>query len=124
MLSAISVAVAAAGILVGFLVYGSGKIDWLSLRTRMGGLQRFLSKGWRFDDVFAAVLVAPGKAIAAFLAYVFDRRFVDGMVNGVGVLLQRLASVGRRVQTGLVRNYALAFLLGAVVIFVFVGLKF
>jgi NADH-quinone oxidoreductase subunit L len=123
-LSAISVAVAGAGILVGFLVYGSGKIDWLSLRARMGGLQRFLSKGWRFDDVFAAVLVAPGKAIAAFLAFVFDRRFVDGMVNGVGVLLQRLASVGRRVQTGLVRNYALAFLLGAVVIFVFVGLKF
>ncbi len=123
-LSAISVAVAAAGILVGFLVYGSGKIDWLALRTRMGSFQRFLSKGWYLDDVYAAVLVAPGKSVAAFLAYVFDRRFVDGMVNGVGVLFQRLASVGRLVQTGLVRNYALAFLLGAVVIFVFVGLKF
>ncbi len=123
-LSVISVAVALAGILVGFFVYGSGKIDRLALRTRMGSFQRFLSKGWGFDDAYAAVLVAPGKAVAAFLAYVFDKRFVDGIVNGVGVLFQRLASVGRRVQTGLVRNYALAFLLGAVVIFVFMGLKF
>jgi NADH-quinone oxidoreductase subunit L len=45
---------------------------------------------------------------------VVDARVVDGAVNGLGRAFQRLASAGRVVQTGFVRTYALAFLLGAV----------
>jgi NADH-quinone oxidoreductase subunit L len=69
------------------------------------------------------LLVAPGRAGSAFLAYVVDARWIDGAVDGVGRLFQWGASAGRRVQTGLVRTYGLAFLVGVVLIFVYVGVR-
>lgn len=122
-LTALSVSVAVAAILVGWFVYGSGRIDWLALRVRVAGLQRFLAHAWYVDDVYSTVLVAPAKAGSAFLAYVVDLHWIDGAVNAVGQLFQWSASAGRRVQTGLVRNYGLAFLLGVVAIFVYVGFR-
>ncbi len=122
-LSAISVVVALAGIASAWLVYGSGRIDWVALRARLSGLQRFLARGWYFDDAYAATLVTPGKAGSAFLAYVFDERVIDGAVNEIGHVTTALASVSRRVQTGLVRNYALAFLLGVVAVLVYFGFR-
>ena len=47
-----------------------------------------------------------------------DRRVVDGLVNLVGWVAQESSFGFRRVQTGLVQNYALLMLLG---IFLFVG---
>jgi NADH-quinone oxidoreductase subunit L len=115
----IATAVALAGIALGWLVYGSGLIDWAAVRVRLGVVQRALQRGWYFDDVYGAVIVLPGKVTSAFLAYVFDQRVIDGAVNGLGTAFGRLAGAGRRVQTGLVRSYALVFLLGAVALLLF-----
>jgi NADH-quinone oxidoreductase subunit L len=112
-LSLIATVVAAAGIGLGWLVYGSRWIDWTALRVRWATAQRALARGFYLDDAYGTMLVVPGKAASAFLAYVFDGRVVDGAVNGLGEAFARLAGVGRRVQSGLVRTYALAFLLGA-----------
>jgi NADH-quinone oxidoreductase subunit L len=115
-LTLIAVGVALAGIALGWLVYGSGLIDWLALRTRLALVHRALARGFFVDDAYGALLVLPGKAASAFAAYVFDQRVVDGLWNGIGSGFGRLATVGRRVQSGLVRSYALAFLLGVVAI--------
>jgi NADH-quinone oxidoreductase subunit L len=122
-LAIISVVVALAGIGVGWFVYGSGRIDWAALRVRLSSLQRFLAGGWYIDDVYATVVAAPGLAGSAFLAYVVDAGVIDGVVNSVGRLFQWLAGVGRRVQTGFVRTYALVFLVGAVALLVYVGFR-
>jgi NADH-quinone oxidoreductase subunit L len=114
-------AVALAGVALGWLVYGSGMIDWAAVRVRLGVVQRALSRGWYVDDLYGSVVVLPGKVTSAFLAYVFDQRVIDGAVNGVGTAFGRLAGTGRRVQTGLVRSYALVFLLGAVALLLFVA---
>jgi NADH-quinone oxidoreductase subunit L len=116
----IATAVALAGLAVGWLVYGSGVIDWAAVRVRLGVIQRALARGWYVDDVYGSVVVLPGKVTSAFLAYVFDQRVIDGAVNGLGAAFGRLAGTGRRVQTGLVRSYALVFLLGAVALLLFV----
>ena len=50
-----------------------------------------------------------------------DMKFVDGAVNLVGTILASLSGTFRRVQTGLVQNYALVMLMG---IFVLVGLYY
>jgi NADH-quinone oxidoreductase subunit L len=113
-LTLIAIGVALAGIGVGWLVYGSGMIDWLALRTRLALLHRTLARGFFVDDAYGALLVLPGKAASAFTAYVLDQRVIDGAMNGIGTGFGRLASVGRRIQSGLVRSYALAFLLGVV----------
>jgi NADH-quinone oxidoreductase subunit L len=113
-LALISVAVALVGIGLAWFVYRSGQVDWVALRDRFRLVRRTFETGWWFDTVYGAVLVAPGKAVSAFMAYVVDQRVIDGAVNWVGRGFTSLASVGRRVQTGLVRTYALAVLFGAV----------
>jgi NADH-quinone oxidoreductase subunit L len=119
----VSQVVAVGGLLLAWVAYASGRIDWLALRLRLSSLHRFLQGGMYVDDVYSSVLVAPGKAGAAFLAYRVDALAVDGAVNGAGIVVQWLARTGRRVQTGLVRNYALAFLVGALLLFVYVGFR-
>jgi NADH-quinone oxidoreductase subunit L len=113
-LSTIASAVALVGLALGLVVYGSRWVDWAALRVRLSPVHRTLARGFFVDDVYGALLVLPGKAAAAFTAYVFDQRVVDGAVNSLGEAFRRLAGAGRRLQTGLVRSYALAFLLGAV----------
>jgi NADH-quinone oxidoreductase subunit L len=64
-------------------------------------------------------LVLPGKALASWCAYFFDARVIDGAVNGTARLVSSASWIGRRFQTGFVRNYALTFLLGVVLAFSF-----
>jgi NADH-quinone oxidoreductase subunit L len=123
-LTIISVVVALAGIGLALFVYLSGKIDWIALRARFGGLKRLLQRGFYFDDVYGGGLVAPAKLGSAFLAYVFDKRVIDGTINALGRAVGALAGAGRRVQTGLVRNYALGILLGAVAVLFFLAARF
>jgi NADH-quinone oxidoreductase subunit L len=75
-----------------------------------------LKNGWYVDDLYAAVIEAPGRMVSAWLAYVFDLKVVDGAVNGVGAVVRASGSRLRAVQSGYVRNYALAIVVGAVVL--------
>ena len=52
--------------------------------------------------------------IPDWAAFSFDARLVDGIVNGVGVLVKRISAGLRPLQTGLVRNYALVLAAGVV----------
>jgi NADH-quinone oxidoreductase subunit L len=63
------------------------------------------------DEAYRASIVRPGRALADGFAW-FDRRGVDGVVNGTARATTGLAGVGRRVQNGMVRGYALAVLGG------------
>ena len=58
-------------------------------RADAAPLQRVLEHGWYVDDYYSALLVTPGKAVAAWLAYVFDTRVIDGVVNGIGAAVRR-----------------------------------
>ena len=122
-LTVISVGVAVLGIATGWLVYRSGRIDWVALRTRLWPLHRTLAHGWWFDTIYGWVLVSPGKAGAAFAAYVVDKRIVDGAGNLLAKGFSLAAGAARRLQTGRVRNYALGFLLGVVALMLYVAVK-
>jgi NADH-quinone oxidoreductase subunit L len=122
-ISVIGAAVAVAALGLMWLTYGSGRVDWLALRVRLGSMQRLFASGWYVDQAYSTLIVTPGKTAAAFAAYVVDAKVIDGVVNGLGGGTRKLAAVGRRVQTGFVRNYALAFLAGSVAVLVYVGLR-
>jgi len=56
----------------------------------------------------------------------FDQRIVDGLVNGIAGFMTGMAGVLRRFQTGMVRDYAFAVIIGLVVlvnIFFFIAIK-
>ena len=54
----------------------------------------------------------------------FDVRVIDGIVNGIGTVTQRVGDGIRRIQTGRVQNYALGIALGLlalVALFIFLA---
>ncbi|MFL6224897.1 MAG: NADH-quinone oxidoreductase subunit L, partial [Actinomycetes bacterium] len=71
------------------------------------------------DQVYEFFTVNLGRAVAAYLARTVDQRGIDGAVNGLAELVGDSARRGRRVQSGLVRSYALGVLGGAVLIVAF-----
>jgi NADH-quinone oxidoreductase subunit L len=122
-MSTIGGTVAIFGLVLAWLVYASGRVDWTALGDRLEPLPRTLLHGWYWDEAYAKLLVTPGKALARLTAFVVDATWVDGLVNGVGGGVTRLAEAGRLLQTGFVRTYALAFLLGAVALLAWIGVR-
>ena len=76
------------------------------------------ARAWRYDETITKVAGGPGRRAFNEVAR-FDRRFVDGAVNGVGSLVQAGANWLRQSQTGKVRSYALGIAVGAVILLVY-----
>jgi NADH-quinone oxidoreductase subunit L len=69
-----------------------------------------------YGDAFnEAVLMRPGQWLTRLSVY-FDNRGVDGLVNTVAATLGGSSGRLRRVQTGVVRTYALSMFVGAVLL--------
>lgn len=83
---------------------------------------RFLAEvlDWKFwHDYFHDSVIKRGfDTIANFLKTPFDIGLIDGIVNGVGWLIRQISDEMRGVQTGYVRTYAVAVLLGVVAVVV------
>jgi NADH-quinone oxidoreductase subunit L len=118
-LSAVATGMAAVGAGTAWLLYGSGRVDWLALRSRFATGWRALAERLYVDQVYEFFTVTLGRAVAAFLAVTVDQRAIDGAVNGIAELVWAGARGGRRLQSGLVRTYALGVLGGAVLIVAF-----
>jgi NADH-quinone oxidoreductase subunit L len=118
-LSVAATGMAAIGAGIAWLLYGSGRVDWLAMRVRFAPAWRTLAERLYVDQVYEFFTVTLGRAVAAFLAVTVDQRAIDGAVNGVAELVGVGARSGRRLQSGLVRSYALGVLGGAVLIVAF-----
>ena len=142
-LMAFSVAIALAGILLARKFYVTSPETSERMAERFAGAHRTLSHKYYVDELYGATAIA-GTFAAARGLWTFDRKVVDGAVNGtswitvisswfsgltdrtvvdgvvnlVGRVVQESSLVFRRFQTGLVQNYALLMLFG---IFAFVG---
>ena len=118
LLSVLATLVAAGGLAVAWWLYLSGRVDWLEQRRRRAGLWRALAGGLYVDRAYELVTVRLDGTLAR-LADLFDRRVVDGAVQGLADLVGAAARRGRGLQTGLVRTYAVGVLGGAVLIIAF-----
>ncbi|MBW3596284.1 MAG: NADH-quinone oxidoreductase subunit L [Planctomycetes bacterium] len=70
-----------------------------------------------FDELYYALLVRPFELLSR-MAYWIDNRLVDGLVNLVGRAPPALGWVARSLQGGLVQFYALAMVLGVLILIV------
>lgn len=107
-----SVTVASIGTAIGVRLFRSDNGD--RIRAITARLQPFYvgSKGrWFFDDLNDLIFVRLGGRVA-HAAWWFDRKIVDGAVNGVGTLTSSGGRGLRQIQTGRVQNYALGIALG------------
>jgi NADH-quinone oxidoreductase subunit L len=139
-----SVMIAAAGIWTAYRFYVQNPETADQLKDRYAGAHTLLYNKYYVDELYDATFVS-GTMKSAFGLWGFDRRVVDGAVNGSGWLTvfaswvsglfdryvvdgavnlvgrssEESSFVFRRVQTGLIQNYALLMLAG---VFAFVSI--
>jgi NADH-quinone oxidoreductase subunit L len=75
-------------------------------------LARLLANKYYVDELYETAVLGPVRRLCALFGE-FDRKVVDGVVNAAGAVAEVAAQVLKLFQTGYVRNYALAFFLGA-----------
>ncbi|MEK7879080.1 MAG: proton-conducting transporter membrane subunit, partial [candidate division NC10 bacterium] len=110
----LSVIAAVAGVLVAWRLYGARPVRAEAIGRPRNGVHRLLLEKYYVDEIYDACVVRPIGRLSEFLARIFDLRFIDGIVNGVGKAVVGWAQGMRRLQTGYVASYALTMLAGAV----------
>ncbi len=139
-----SVLIAVAGILTARRVDLTNPEISTGLAERYAGAHRLLSNKYYVDELYDATAISGTKSAArglwsvdrqvvdgavngagwmtlfsAWVSGLSDKHIVDGAVNGVGWTAEESSYWFRRLQTGLVQNYALLMLFGVAA---FVGL--
>jgi NADH-quinone oxidoreductase subunit L len=120
-LAGLAVLVAVVALALTWWIYGSRRADPARFRARMEPWATAAQHGWYVDRAYDVVLIQPSKTFARLVADVVDRRVIDGAVNGIGVLVERVSAAGRLVQTGFVRTYAVVLFVGAVAVLGYIG---
>ena len=89
------------------------------IRSRFGGLYRWWQSSYYWDRFYEHTLVRPIIGGAHRALAPFDQRIVDGLVNATARVSMALSWLFGRFQTGIVQNYALAIVLGSVLMIAF-----
>jgi NADH-quinone oxidoreductase subunit L len=112
-----STTVATIGIFVARSIYRNKKKDAVEPTTNLGGLHTLLWKKYMVDEVYQALFVNTTYALSnSFLWKIFDVKGIDGIVNGTAKLISGIAERLRKIQTGVVQNYATVMMAGIVLI--------
>ena len=136
----ISVAVALIGIFIAYLFYL--KRPELAKQTAecFPGLYKILYNKYYVDEAYNLAFVQPTLNLGTFLADydlkiidgavngsafitrntsafsgIFDLKIIDGIVNRIAWLLKQKSFIFRKVQTGVIQNYALAIIFGLLI---------
>ena len=107
LLLVVAIIIAVAGVVASIAVYAKGKFKVIE--------PKILADAWRYDSAVSAIVGGPGRAAFGGVA-AFDAKIVDGAVNGIGTEVRAASGLLRKMQSGLVRSYALVIGLGAVVL--------
>jgi NADH-quinone oxidoreductase subunit L len=81
------------------------------------GFAKVLANKWYVDEIYDALLVKPLDALAKFFSGFVERSVIDGIVNGVGRLVQYGSRQIRLLQSGQVGGYVLLMVIGILVLF-------
>jgi NADH-quinone oxidoreductase subunit L len=117
-LATIALVVAIVGIVIGRALYRNGlpASGDDPVEERLGPFAKVLANAYYFDVGVARFVSGPLTAVARFISGDVDRKGVDGAINGIAAGFRAAGGGLRRIQTGLVRNYALAIVLGTVLL--------
>jgi NADH-quinone oxidoreductase subunit L len=80
------------------------------------GFAKVLANKWYVDEIYDALVVRPLDLLAQFLVFI-DKNIVDGIVNGIGKLVQYGSRQLRLLQSGLVGGYVLLMVVGILILF-------
>ena len=111
-----SVVIVVIGLYLTWLVYVQRRVSSVGTRRRFGPLATIAERKFFFDEVYQWVINEIVLKIAALTAFI-DRAWVNDIgIDGPGKTTRWGGSVLKYLQTGMVYNYALGMVIGAVVL--------
>ncbi len=109
----IGAAIAVAGIMIAYRIWFAKPATSARLQVRLPRVHSFLSHKWYFDELIEISVVRPSQWIGRFAESVLERGVITGGVTGGTLGIVRACSAAvRRWQTGFVRYYAAAVVMG------------
>jgi NADH-quinone oxidoreductase subunit L len=116
---ALSVAVAGVGIWLAWRTYGAdrGLAGGESWAERYPAVHRLLVNKYWVDEIYDEMVVRPRRAIARFCWKVVDAILIEGVVHTGPFVTRLFGDIGRFTTTGNVRDYALYFFIGVILLF-------
>jgi NADH-quinone oxidoreductase subunit L len=110
----IAVLVVAAGVALAFLLVGRREVPREAPQD-VSFVTRAARRDVYGDAINDELVVKPGKRLTSGLL-VFDRSVVDGLFTGGAATVGGVGALGRRLQNGFVRSYALSLLGGVLLV--------
>ena len=118
-LLAVSVLAVAAGFVAAYWIYIRNWGLGARLTKSAQWLYDIVYNKYYVDEAYTEVIVKPLRMLADTLTTTVEEQIIDGAVNGLARLTSLAGEGLRRVQTGHVRNYALAMFIGIVAVMVY-----
>jgi NADH-quinone oxidoreductase subunit L len=112
MLMALTTVVAIIAILIAWMRYKNYREE------QPGSFGKLLEHKWYVDELYDNIIVKPLNALGSFAGNILDKKGIDGIVNGVGRLVNYGGRQMRWLQSGQVGSYVLLMVISMVVFFV------
>jgi NADH-quinone oxidoreductase subunit L len=112
----ISVVVALLGIYIAYVFYLKKPAIPHDIVRRFPSIYKLLYNKYYVDEIYNAVIVNPLVKGSEIVYDHFDLAVIDGAINGSASATGFFGRILSTLQTGFVKDYALVFLLGAVII--------
>ncbi len=109
--------------LTGIIIAGSMYLRKTDLAERLGGrfslIYKILWNKYYVDELYDLIIVRPTLWVAnSVIVAVTDGKIIEGIVNGVPAAIGKFSQWLRKVQTGLVHQYATVMAIGAFIVVV------
>jgi NADH-quinone oxidoreductase subunit L len=113
-------ALAASGVLLAWFFYTQRPDIPAILQSKLVWLKQILENKYGFDAFNDKVFAAGSRLLGNKLWQIGDVTIIDGaMVNGTANLIGKVASLVRKLQTGLIYHYAFAMIIGVFLMLTF-----
>lgn len=113
---AISVGIAFIGIGIAYVFYVKNPALPKLAAEKLKGLYKLVLNKYYVDELYEVLFIKSLKGLGTGLWRGFDEFIIDGTVNGIAYLIGWISGVMRRMQTGLVQNYAFSMIIGGVIL--------
>jgi NADH-quinone oxidoreductase subunit L len=112
----VSVVIALIGIGIAYLFYVKNPALPKLVAERWKGLYKLVFNKYYVDELYEILFINSLKNLGMGLWKGFDDFVIDGTINGTAYLIGLLSGAMRKMQTGLVQNYAFSMIIGGIVL--------
>ncbi|HXX34842.1 MAG TPA: NADH-quinone oxidoreductase subunit L, partial [Thermodesulfobacteriota bacterium] len=112
----VSVVIALIGIGIAYVFYVKNPALPKLIAEKSNGLYKVVFNKYYVDELYEILFIKSLKKLGAGLWRGFDDLVIDGSINGIAYLIGALSRAMRKMQTGLVQNYAFSMIIGGIIL--------